>query len=208
MSNFLFPMSEFNRIHQVIHGTIKAEGNPGKACTLFACIGALILNKHYGIKASAVAGGFGLCVEPEKNMLFGRDGGGRVEFDEDGFHMWVQTKTHAVDFMSPLYDEAYQDVQQEVTIPRRMFQKRLDREAERLDGLEKAGDFFLMPDPELTARLIDSILQRPVNTDIIQIADQWFGSRRGRQRPSMTIGSNDGIVRELRLPNTLARGTW
>lgn len=35
MSTFLLPLSEFNRIHQVIHGTIKDEGNPGKACTLF-----------------------------------------------------------------------------------------------------------------------------------------------------------------------------
>lgn len=208
MSNFLFPLSEFNRIHQVIHGTIEAEGNAGKACTLFACIGALILNKHYKIKASAVAGGFALCVEPEKNMFFGRDGGGRVEIDEDGFHMWVQTETHIIDFMSPIYQEAFQDVQHEVTIPRRMFQKRLDQEAASLDDLTKAGDFYAMPDPDLSDRLIDSILNRPVNTDIIHIADEWFGSRRGRQRPSMTIGRNDGIVRELRLPNTPARGAW
>jgi hypothetical protein len=208
MSNFLFPMSEFNRIHQVIHGTIKDEGNPRKACTLFACIGALILNKHYGIKASAVAGGFAMCVAPERNMLFGRDGGGRVEIDEDGFHMWVQTETHVIDFMSPLYDEAFRDVQQEMTIPRRMLQKRLDREAASLDELKKPGDFYAMADPDLSERLIDSLLNRSLNTDIIQIADQWFGSRRGRQRPLMTIGGNDGIVRELRLPNTLARGAW
>jgi hypothetical protein len=63
-----------------------------------------------------------------------------------------------------------------------------------------------MADPGLSERLIDSILNRPSKTDIIQIGDQWFGSRRGRQRPSMTIGNNDGIVHELRLPNTLARG--
>ena len=31
MSTFLLPLAEFNRIHQVIHGTIKDEGNPGKA---------------------------------------------------------------------------------------------------------------------------------------------------------------------------------
>lgn len=113
MSNFLLPMSEFNRIHQVIHGTIKDEGNPGKGCTLFACIGALILSKHYKIPARAVAGGFAMCVEPEKNMFFGRDGGGVVEFDEDGFHMWVQTENYIIDFMSPLYHEAFQDVQRD-----------------------------------------------------------------------------------------------
>ena len=96
MPNFALPLPAFNRIHQVIHGTIKEEGN----------IGALIMNKHYKIPARAVAGGFALCVEPGKNMLFGRDGGGIVHFDEDGFHMWVQTETHVIDFMSPLYQEA------------------------------------------------------------------------------------------------------
>ncbi len=208
MSNFLFPMAEFNRIHQVIHGTIKDEGNPGGACTLFACIGALILNKHYNIKARAVAGGFAMCVEPEKNMFFGRDGGGVVEFDEDGFHMWVQTETHIIDFMSPLYQEAFQDAQQDVIIPRRMFQKRIADEATNLDALNRPGDFYTMPDSDLSERLIDRILGRPLNTDIIQIAETWFGTRRGRQKPSLTIGSNDGIVRELTLPNTPARGAW
>ncbi|CAM3054400.1 DUF2026 domain-containing protein [Arthrobacter sp. TPD3018] len=208
MSTFLLPLSEFNRIHQVIHGTIKDEGNPGKACTLFACIGALILNKHYKIPARAVAGGFALCVEPEKVMFFGRDGGGTVEFDEDGFHMWVQTETHVIDFMSPLYQEAFQDVQQEVAIPRRMLQKRLSDEAPDLNQLKKAGDYFTMPDPELSERLIDHVLDRPINTDIIHIAETWFGTRRGKQKPSLTIGSNDGLVRDLRLPATVARGAW
>lgn len=176
--------------------------------TLFACIGALILNKHYKIPARAVAGGFALCVEPEKVMFFGRDGGGTVEFDEDGFHMWVQTETHVIDFMSPLYQEAFQDVQQEVAIPRRMLQKRLSDEAPDLNQLKKAGDYFTMPDPELSERLIDHVLDRPINTDIIHIAETWFGTRRGKQKPSLTIGSNDGLVRDLRLPATVARGAW
>ena len=208
MPNFALPLPAFNRIHQVIHGTIKEEGNPGKACTLFACIGALIMNKHYKIPARAVAGGFALCVEPGKNMLFGRDGGGIVHFDEDGFHMWVQTETHVIDFMSPLYQEAFEGVQSDVSIPRRMLQKRLQDEAPSLDALEVAGHFYTVPDPDLTERMIDRILKRTINTDIIHIADTWFGTRRGKQQPSMTIGSNDGLVRELRLPATLARGAW
>ncbi|MEL7738170.1 DUF2026 family protein [Citromicrobium bathyomarinum] len=208
MSKFLFPMADFNRIHQVIHGTIKDEGNPGKACTFFACVGALILNKHYKISARPVAGGFAMCVEAEKNLFFGRDGHGVVEFDEDGFHMWVQTETHIIDFMSPLYQEAFRDVQQDITIPRRMFQKRAADEAANLDSLRKPGDFFTMPDPDLSERLIDHVLRRPLNTDFIQIAETWFGTRRGKQRPFLSIGSNDGIVRELELPSTLAREAW
>lgn len=208
MSNFVLPMPEFNRIHQVIHGTIKDEGNPGKACTLFSCIGALILNKHYKIPARAVAGGFAMCVEPEKNMFFGRDDGGFIKYDRDAFHMWVQTETHVIDFMSPLFHEAFAEVQQEITIPRRMFQKRIADEAPSLDDLNKSGDFYTMPDADLSEELIDNILSRPINTDIIQIADKWFGSRRGKQKPSIAIGGTDIDIRHLTLPNSAARSAW
>ena len=106
------------------------------------------------------------------------------------------------------YPEAFQDVQQEVVIPRRMLQKRLSDEAPDLNQLNKAGDYFTMPDPELSERLINRVLARPINTDIIHIAETWFGTRRGKQKPSLTIGSNDGLVRDLRLPATTARGPW
>lgn len=208
MSKFLLPMAEFNRIHQVIHGAIRAEGNPGQACTFFACIGALILNKHYGMKARAVAGGFAMCVEPEKNIFFGRDAGGRIELDTDAFHMWIQTPTHIIDFMSPLFHEAFSEVQSEVSIPRKMFQKRHEDEAASLDDLNRPGDFYVLPDTELTERLIDSILERTLNRDFFHIVDCWFGKRRCKQRPTMAIASNDGVIRELRLPATVARGAW
>lgn len=208
MSKFLLPLSEFNRLHQVIHGAIRAEGNPGRACTLFACIGALILNKHYGMKARAVAGGFAMCVEPGKNLFFGRDAGGRIELDTDAFHMWIQTPTHIIDFMSPLFHEAFEEVQSDVIIPRKMFQKRHEDEAPSLDDLNQPGDFYVMPDTDLTERLIDSILERDINRDFFHIVDQWFGKRRSKQRPTMTIGSNDGIIRELSFPETVARGAW
>lgn len=208
MTKFVLPLGEFNRIHQLIHGAIRAEGNPGRACTLFACIGALILNKHYNIKSRAVAGGFAMCVEPEKNLFFGRDAGGRLEMDTDAFHMWIQTPTHIIDFMSPLYQEAFAEVQAETTIPRKMFQKRHEAEAAGLDKLKAPGDFYVMPDTDLTEHLIDSILERDINRDFFNIVDHWFGKRRGKQRPTLTIGSNDGIIRDLKLPTTVALGSW
>lgn len=208
MNKFLLTMAEFNRVHQVIHGAIRAEGNPGRACTFFACIGALILNKHYGMKARAVAGGFAMCVEPEKNLFFGRDAGGRIELDTDAFHMWIETPTHIIDFMSPVFHEAFEEVQSDVIIPRMMFQKRHEDEAANLDDLHRPGDFYVIPDTDLTERLIDSILERDLNRDFFHIVDRWFGKRRGKQRSTMTIGSNDGIIRELRLPETVARGAW
>lgn len=208
MSKFLLPMPEFNRVHQIIHGAVLAEGNPARACTFFACIGALLLNKHYGIRARAVAGGFAICVEPGKNLVFGRDASGRIELDIDAFHMWVETPTHIIDFMSPLFPEAFADAQPQIVIPRKMFQKRYDDEARNLSDLNDTGDFFAIPDTDLTERLIDNILERDLNRDLFRIVDQWFGKRRSKQRPSITIASNDGIIRKLTLPEIITHGSW
>ena len=100
-----------------------------------------------------------MCVEPEKNLIFGRDAGGRVEMDSDAFHMWIQTPTHIIDFMSPLYQEAFAEAQSETTIPRKMFQKRHEAEAASLGDLNGPGDFYVMPNTNLTEQLKTHLLR-------------------------------------------------
>lgn len=209
MSKFVIPMSEYNRIHQIIHGVIKDEGHVERGCAFFAIVGSYLLNKHYGIAAQAVAGGFALCVaDGPKCLFYGKADGDRFTWGDDGFHMWVQTETHVIDFMAPIYAEAFAIADPDVDIPRRMLQKRLVQDKHNLDDVQRPGDFMVFPDPKLSEELIDRFLGRVANTDLLHVAEAWFGSRRGKQQPRMQIGSNDGIVRNLALPPTIARGAW
>ncbi|WP_324261628.1 DUF2026 family protein [Altererythrobacter sp. H2] len=209
MSKFVLPMPEYNRVHQIIHGVIKDEGNVERGCTFFSIVGSYLLNKHYGIAATAVAGGFALCVDDAPKCIFyGKDEGGKFSWGNDGFHMWVQTKDHVIDFMAPIYAESFAIAQPDVVLPRKMFQKRLEDDKQSLDDLQATGDYMVFPDPDLSEELIDHFLSRPINTDLLGIAEAWFGSRRGKQRPTISMGSNDGIVRHLTLPPTIARGAW
>jgi hypothetical protein len=195
MSRFAITLPEYNRVHQIIHGTIKEEGNVGRACTFFSIVGSYLLNKKFGIPARAVAGGFALCVaDGPKCVFYGKDKGGKFGWGEDGFHMWVQTEHHIVDFMAPIYAESFADVQTDLMIPRRMFQKLKADDKQTLDELATVGDYIVFPDPDLSEQLIDSFLSRPVNTDLLQIAEVWFG--------------NDGFIRKLTLPTTIASSTW
>lgn len=209
MSKFALTMAEYNRVHQVIHGVLKDEGTVEKGCTFFAIVGSYLLNKHFDIAARPVAGGFALCIaDGPKCIYYGKDEGGKFTWDDDGFHMWVQTKDHVIDFMAPIYAEAFVEAGPDVTIPRKMFQKRLEEDGQSLDDIQSVGDFMVFPDPELSEQMVDRFLQRASNTDLLQIADAWFGSRRGRQNPTITMGSSDGIVRQLALPPTIARSPW
>ena len=53
--------------------------------------------------------------------------------------------------------------------------------------------------------MIDHFL---MNTDLLHVADVWFGNRRSALKPMMSMGSNDGIVQHLTLPPTIARTFW
>ncbi len=103
MRKFPITMTEYNRVHQIIHGVVRAEGTAEKACTFFSIVGSYLLNKHFGVAARTVAGGFALCVgDGSKCLFYGKDDNGRFSWGDDGFHMWVQTETHIIDFMAPI----------------------------------------------------------------------------------------------------------
>lgn len=172
MKKFLITLAEYNRIYQVARGVIEGVGTAEKSCIFFASFGAYILNKHYKIPARAVADGYALCVSDEpKVAFFGKDEDGRMVSASDGFHMWVLTRTHVIDFMAPIFPETFAPAMPGFAMPRRMLQRELSTEATSLDGLRKTGDFITLPDPDLTESLIDNFLQREMNTDLLMIAE-------------------------------------
>lgn len=209
MSKFLLPLSEYNRIHQVAHGVLADIANAERACTFFAAFGAFVLNKHYNIPARVVAGAFGLAVTDRPEVaFFGRIEDGVLLSDADAFHMWIQTETHIVDFMAPIYPEAFVALQTATPIPRKMLQLRLVDEAESVSALKQAGDCIACPDPDLTDELVDRFCARPHNEDLVRVADAWFGGRRARQQPGFAMIDNRGVVEQLTLAKTTANGAW
>lgn len=207
MNRFLIPLSDYNRIHQVVHGVANAFGGAERGCILFAACGAYLLEKHYKIAARPVAGGFALRVNDKPEVaFFGEDKGDHITTSADGFHMWVQTETHLIDFMAPIFLEAF--AAQHLTVPRLMFQKPISSEAENLTALNKTGDFFAFPDLPLTNDLLMKFLGRPSSGDLVEVADTWFGNRRKAQRASIQMGDSAGDTYKLTLPRTTATGSW
>jgi hypothetical protein len=210
-SKFLIPLSDFNRIYQTAHGTLQGVTSGEKSCIFFAAFGAAVLNTQYNIPARVVAGAFGLTLDDSpEGVVFGvRDDDGRIRPHEDGFHMWVQTQTHFIDFMSPIYHEAFQEkLLPGQTVPRLMFQKEFALEARGGAEMVRKGDFFTLPDIQLTDTLVDGFFQIPTNSDLLEIALSWFGHRKSPQRSSVQIEDDRGKVINLVLPDVRATGSW
>ena len=107
-TRLILPNSEYNRIYQVAHGVLQELRSVEKSCIFFATFGASILRQHYNIPARVVAGAFALCVgEGPDVVVFGEDSPEGVIASHAGFHVWVQTHTHIIDFMAPVFSEAF-----------------------------------------------------------------------------------------------------
>jgi len=132
MKKFLLPLSEYNRIYQVAHGVLRDVTDVSRACQFFASFGTYVLKKYYHISARPVAGSFALCLDVGPDgpniVCFGSNSGSRITSDANGFHMWVQTPSHIIDFMAPVYREAFAQCSGAGTIPRKMMQKRIEDE--------------------------------------------------------------------------------
>lgn len=210
MSKFLLPLSEYNRIYQVAHGVLRGvpDATPEKACLFFAAFGGYVLNQKYKIKASVVAGAFTFCVSEGDVAVFGRLDDDQLVSGPDAFHMWLQTETHIIDFMAPIYREAFSEHPAAASLPRRMMQRLLKDEAESPEMLKHAGDFRFYPDTELTEQLLDNFLRRPVNADLLQVAIAWYGKRSGKQASSFAMADEKGRPTRLSLADTIATGSW
>ncbi len=208
MSKFLLPLSEYNRIYQVAHGVLKGvpDATAGKACLFFAAFGGYVLNQKYKINARVVGGAFSLVIGEGDVAVFGKVDDGHLKSGPDAFHMWLQTETHIIDFMAPIYREAFDG--HFADLPRKMMQRPLEDEADSPGSLQRSGDFRYYPDPELTDHLLDGFLGKQVNADLLQVAIGWFGNRRGKQPSSFSMRDEKGRVTRLSLPTTIATGSW
>jgi Protein of unknown function (DUF2026) len=206
----LIPLADFNRIYQTALGTLQSVTSGEKSRIFFAAFGAAILNIQYKIKARVVAGAFGLTLNDQfEGVVFGVEHAGSVWPSEDGFHMWVQTQSHFIDFMSPIYHEAFAEkLAADRTVPRLMFQKTFAQEASSGKEMAKKGDFFTISDESLTTTLVADFFNIPANTDLLEIAIEWFGPRTSKQRPDIQIMNDLGEITNLHLPSFRATGSW
>ena len=196
---------EYERIYQVIHAVLEDRANTPHACMFFAIAGSFILNKHHGIAARPVAGALLLCVNSTPSVLsIGKNEGNTISSDQKSFHMWVQTQNHVIDFMSPIFLES---VQARLDVPRQMFQRRQDSESPSIDDLSSPGDFFTLPDPDLSEHFVDAFMDRPNHVDLLLAIDAWYKPHPTPLAP-MALLDNYGKVEPLRIVAPRIDGAW
>ncbi|EGI75814.1 DUF2026 family protein [Hylemonella gracilis] len=206
----LLPLADYQRIYQVIYSVLEASGlaKTSRACLFFASAGVLILRDHYHLEAMISVGSMALMVhEPTATVLiYGREQDGRWQYDEDGFHAWVECDGWLIDFMAPIMGQAFKEDGAAVPIPRRMLQKPLADRKPHPKAIQHEGEFFYESDSSVAEALLDD--QSILFDDLVKICLQWF-RRPPKALPPIAMGGtgiSDPQPIVLRAPSIT--GVW
>ena len=97
-------------------------------------------------------------------------------------------------------------MRQPVTELREAIRQARASEAETPD-LSQVGDWFTLPDPDLSTHFTDSFMERPSSVDLLLAVDAWY-----KPYPTpleqMALLDNYGKVEPLRVSAPAAIGNW
>lgn len=190
----LIPIADYQRITRVIATVANSVGkDTAGACTYFSVMGAAILERVYKKRAVPVAGAAVLHVgDPDgRMMMYGRINDGQLISDGKGFHCWIHCDDYVIDFMAPLYRDAWQRGGFESDCPRKLFQKPITAMAPSPFALRNPGDFFLEPDIDLTGDLLIPFATKAGIQDLANACVQWY------TRPPKPISPTLGLLNDL-----------
>ena len=109
--------------------------------------------------------------------------------------------------MTPLFGISSKEFGLSVPIPVRMFQKKKN-EMKRSINLHNVGDYFMLPNQELTNELLLENLARNDIKDLLEIASIWFKPAPRKMQREMPIASNDGMITIMKIKPILLNSKW
>jgi len=205
----LLPLPDYQRIYQVIYSVLETSevAVTHRSCMFFASAGALILREHYGLEATISSGCMALMVDEKATnvVVYGRQQDGEWVYDETGFHAWNECNGWLIDFMAPIMGAALIEDGQDINVPRRMLQKRLEDRRSSLYEVQHEGEFFARHDPAIANSVLDG--QGPMFGDLLRICRTWY---RRPPKPLMPLGmaDNHGSAKRLVLRAPSIDGVW
>lgn len=205
----LLPLSDYQRIYQVIYSVLEASGIAvtHRACIFFASVGASILREHHALPATISAGCMALMVDEQRAnvAVYGREENGIFVNNETAFHAWVECDGWLIDFMAPIMGVALRQDGVDWPVPRRMLQKHLADQKNSLGEIQHVGDFFASHDHALTESLIDA--QGVQFLDFMNTCMAWY-RRPPKPLRGIALADSHGPTKKLTLRAPSIDGIW
>jgi hypothetical protein len=209
MKKSILSIHDYNCIHGTAYRVLREVTEAEKFGMFFSIFGSFILNKYYKIPARPVAGAFALRISSGPEVIcFGVKSKNGLESTVQGFHAWVETETHMIDFLAPLYLEAVADTGLIKKVPRKMMQKRIVDLFSAPTDIQSEGDVLCLPNAGLTERLITEFVNNTQYMDLLAVASACFGDRHSRGDGHCQMIDDLGEAFTLAAPTTKVVSSW
>lgn len=203
---------EYNRIFQVVHSVCTTLNDSSKAsCLFYNTVGAYLLERSLGVPARTRMGAAFFRVDDATDtVLFFAERGedGICTSTRNGFHCWVETENHIIDFTAPVYRRYLADIGSDIKLPRKMFQKPKGSMASSYNCLAVEGDYYVEPNPELTLELMSIGMGNAAVGDLADACLQWFKRPPKKMRSMLPLMGDRGGLTEIKLTGLSVVGAW
>lgn len=203
----LIKLKDYERIYQITSAVIESEdGDTTHSCIYYSLFGAAILLNHFGLDAKVRCG---LALyhlgEDDQVLCFGEMLSSGVKSSEDGFHCWVEVDGWIIDFMAPRFGSIKRT---EFTKNSKMFQKKASNMKKHPDDMKQSGDFFLLHNPELSARVLVPVVERIGVQDLANVCSEWFKKVPKKILNYAATADQNGKIRRITLKPISLRSNW
>jgi hypothetical protein len=206
------PFPDYQRIFRVLKAVFDgANADPEQASVFFSVAGAFLMQQVYKRRCQPVAGEAFFRVDDadETILSFGeRDRHHDDNNAEKDFHCWILCEGHVIDFMAPLFRESLHQIGIPGNSSRKMFQKPLGAMSDSPLLMRKPGDFYMLPDVDLTRKTLAEVSLRKDTQDLLDTCLRWYRKPPQKMPSTMVMGRGDGGAVEMKLSGLSLTGVW
>lgn len=204
-------MADYQRIHQVIRTVLDgADAHTERACIFFCIVGAFLLKEIYKKNAVPIAGAAFYFLDDKSGLTaaFASMNNNEIASSNKAFHCWIQCEGYIVDFMAPIFRESLKTSGHDNAVARKMFQKKLVNMAPSPNEMSMAGDFYHLPDIQLTQDMLQSFMQKNSNKDLLKVCMTWYKKPPKPIPQVLGLQSDDGKSVNMNLCKVELTGAW
>jgi hypothetical protein len=205
-------LPDYQRIFRVLKSVFDGAGvNTAYPSIFFSVAGAHLIEQFYKKRCQPVAGvAFYKVDDSAETMLTfaDREAANEVLSSTKGFHCWAFCEGYIIDFMAPLFRESLQANGVAGNCSRKMFQKSLPSMADSPLLMRAPGDFYLLPNVELTRQILEEFLSKEENTHAVKTCAHWYKKPPKAIPRYVSMQSIDETDKPMTLSDMSLTGAW
>lgn len=206
------PLPDYQRIFRVLKSVYDGAGvNTAHPSIFFSVAGAHLIEQFYKKRCQPVAGAAFYKVDDSAETILtfaDRAANNDSLSSADGFHCWAFCDGHIIDFMAPLFRESLQGNGVAGSCSRKMFQKSLPSMADSPLLMQAPGDFYLLPNVELTRQILGEFISKEENKRAVSMCAHWYKKPPKEIPRQVSLQGSDDTATRLTLSDMSLTGAW